>query len=612
MNASSRYVKVCVFSWVLALFLSCSGAGGGLSGDDTSGSSDDTGGGTGEASNDLFTGGPVDLPIPIAKVEAIDPKYVTVRLEGASLTIEGQAGAVPNPTASPLVWAYQRANDKGRTVVTQSDGSFEAIEFTLESSTDTIEIALAGSDGEMIGTPIFLRVSDGTYVWILTNGATLTQEALAIENNRVYLVLKTTEENALQKGTSSRNRPTSPRAATVTSDLYALDIAGTPQIVASGNINIEQVLVTGSDVLVRDGSSFYCPTSNGSFESCLTIDSGDQVANVTATDDEDGEQKIAIVSDKKLYFCSRTERSCTTLITFSGGEDIDFMEWLHMPSMSTNSYTAAAGGLNLMVLTSAQGTSSTTIKTYFYDSDGVLMRSDVADIGTFADIQGVTLNETGQYVLLSKTQLSMAKFNSTGSVSASSFRPGTITQTCNADDATSSGDVFLTIQSSLTSQFPYLLDGEATYMFTGSTESGCTGQSCSNTQAIIFCRATKTRSICHVELHPNAQMVFFSAHDGDGNAHLFVYCPNRLDMSQSTSSLGEGDEIIELAEAECQTKNWKVDREPGDDEGENSAGSVVIVDTSTPALPQVQFIDPYTDPRFEGCIHTYPSWWADF
>ncbi|EKD42450.1 MAG: hypothetical protein ACD_73C00148G0001, partial [uncultured bacterium] len=147
----------------------------------------------------LFGAGPIDIPAPIAKLESPNPAYITVSIgstqnistlqtlnAGEEICITGNAGAIPDPVTTPFVYIYDSINATAEVVAVAADGSWVQTCFSSEGP-----FAVASSVDELasqISAPIFLKIDENTYLWLLTNGDTISSGAVTFVDNTVYLV----------------------------------------------------------------------------------------------------------------------------------------------------------------------------------------------------------------------------------------------------------------------------------------------------------------------------------------------------------------------------------------------------------------------------------------
>lgn len=535
------------------------GSGGATGGDDGTSGTDDPADGTPvdeHTSDGLYTSGPIDVPVPIAKVEAIDPKYCTVTISSNQLTVTGQAGAVSNPTASPLVWAYESGLAQTVTTTTHADGSFDAINFTYSSPSYTAAVALAGYNGTEIGEPIFLKISAGTYVWVLTNGSSVSTSALTMNDNTVYLVLQTTSSSALTKNRSATLRQT----AAVTSDLYTLNIAGVSQKLASGTFAIDQVYAAAGQPIVRSDNDFYYPDGSGGFTHCCSISGLETIAQVEVEADSSDVPWIAAITDRGLYVCSLAASECIERATFSSDEVINWFGWT-TPSENWPSFS-----ITVNTIVAANGIQ--TYRNYSFDTDG-----NSGDTTPWSSTSGGWVNKgtishgTGS---AGDPVLAVSTVDITEGSGAYTMVPNVVTS-CTAGSSTK--EIHQVFDS--TGGTYYLLDA----LFNNNTNG-------------MLCTVTNTRTLYDEEIHPSSKIVFFCAQDSGGNGQFYAYCANRVTRGVNP----DGSEIVQLTDGteHCiEDKNWKIDQE---------TSSLVIVDATTAILPQVQFIDPATDSRLADCL----------
>lgn len=558
------------------------------------------GGGAGGASgggNSLYETGPIDLPVPIAKLESIDPRYVIVNLSGNSLTLRGEAGAVTNVSASPQVWCQDSLTAEIKTTSTNSDGSFATITFTYASNEPSTSVTVAGYDGTSIGTPVFLKISNNLYVWILTNGSSISRGSLAMDGDSVYMVLHMGADG-LPAPSMSRSDG---RGTATSSHLYALDVGGIPEILATGDIILEQLFVTEGEVLTRSGNDFYIPDGT-SFKKLFSIGSAETILQVDAEADHSGKQWIAVATDRAAYVCDRTG-SCSEIADFDNLSAPAIFQG--MIAVSWSKYLIGTDPVFFLQLVweEKSGTSLTT-SSWSY-RPGETIESDEDQWGwNWFEIDNVDLTGTSAGTYIHKGLLKQGTIDS----NANRYRPATWVNKCS--DTLSNGNVkeLETTMIETSWNIFYLLDAEVTVNTKTSVVNG-------NITTILdsICYAKPTRVVYNAEIHPNEDLIFFCAEDENGKGQMYCLCENKIEEDTSDGWVGTGktgykgisdDSIVQLTEGEehcTKEKNWKIDRHVASN-GDITGNAVVIVNAADPTRPQIQFIDPYNDPLLEDCI----------
>lgn len=583
--------------WFLLLLTACGASGvtgGGSSGGDDSAAT----------TNPLYTGGPVDIPITIAKLEAPNPRNIQVTISDHQLTLTGLAGAIPNPTSTPLVWALD--NDSGTIVTTaaNADGSFSTITFTdvngsatpslsaiakglRKSDTDPLEdhFAVAGFNGTELGTPIFLDVIGNVYTWNLTNGSTIGT-ALTMANDTAYLVAQTTTTSStLKKGVKN--------ASTTSYCLYSLVIKGVPEKIACLETAIDSVFAEDDQVIIASGNNFY-EAVGGEFTLLYTIDSSETIEStrfhsetILSTHDEGSEGNwLAVATDAALYLKPGTSASFSVIDSLNPGEQYLYYDFITTPASMDNVIAVSVnvgdangtptemlyidGGGNILSQSALSARASNEHLFRQYEEDPA---NDVAVLDLLLDD------------FLDTTLARLVFAEGDFSVNFEAFAPATdLTEL--GESGTPGSDRFelFSVYSSY-SGLTYLLNGTLSYTTSGSGDD--------TTYTLV--NVTKTREIYNAEVHGSGRVVFFCAEDDEGLGQMYAFCPTD-NMDDNTGVVlwdynnpPTEDQSVQLTsgEAHCtRTQNWKVDRAL-------DSGSVVIVDTKDPTKPQIGFIDPY-------------------
>ncbi|MDO8519631.1 MAG: hypothetical protein Q7T11_05655 [Deltaproteobacteria bacterium] len=561
------------FVLLLLILVSCAGASGvggsgtgsGESGDGAGDSG--TGSDSGTTEDSLFQSGPVDIPITISKAEAIDPKLVTVTIDGADLVLTGAAGAVVNTSDNPQVWARNEALDEIITVTTSSNGSFPEIRFTHASSSFSSSVAIAGYNGTTIGIPIFLKIDNNTYSWLLTNGSTVVQGALAMSGDVAYVVSASTTESAAISGLK--------KATTTTSTLYSLTIAGTSETIASGDISIDQVYAITELILVRSGNKFYYPNSESGFTLCCEVPS-DETIVATATGATDA-LYVGVGTNEAFYLCSRASGDCVQADTLATGE----------------SYHS--------IIFDTSPTSNETVALVFHSTSSIMLT------GTYYGLEGTALDGgtfggllPDNFVSSSSQDYDNAWGGESGHLqiyrsvykegnSGTSFQLNAPTSAFTTGSGTAGSDTIpvLIARSSFDSTFDD--DDDIRYALNGSFVF----DTLSGTKTLLS--ATNSRTIFDAVAHPNTYFLFFCGEDGDGNGQIYAYCPRLVNLSQTGSATPEIIQLTSGDETCNENKNWKLDTD-------STNFSIVIMDTSDADAPQIRFIDPDTQPELADCF----------
>lgn len=555
-------------------------------------------GGTGESgaaasgsSDNLYEGGPIEIPVPIAKVESIDPRYVIVTLSGNLLTLRGEAGAVTNVSASPQVWCQDSLTGEIKTTSSSSDGSFSTITFTYTSAQPSTSVTVAGFDGTNIGTPVFLKVSDNLYVWILTNGASVSRGSLALDGDTVYMVLHVDGTGTPAPALTKRGD----RGTATSSYLYTIDVGGIPQIMSTGDIILEQLFVTEGEILARSGNNFYIPDGT-SFKKLFSIGSAETIDQIDVESDHNGKQWIAIATDRALYVCDRTG-SCNEL----GDFDSLSSPAVYQGMMALNWSKMLIGDDTEFFLQATweekSGNSQSPSSWFYHPGEDFEEDNDLWGWYWFeTDNVDVTGTSGGAYAY--KGLLEQGTVDSY----ANTYRPANWVTHCS--DTLPSGyvkELETTMVETPYNTF-YLLDAEVTVNTKTMVASGNT-----TIQKDSICYAKQTRVVYNVEIHPNEDLIFFCAEDEDGNGQMYALGANKVEKNTSDGWVGTGktgykgmsdDSIVQLTDGEehcTKEKNWKIDRNVPSN-GDITGNAVVIVNTADLTKPQIQYIYPLKEP----------------
>lgn len=575
--------------WVgvyLVLFICCAAAcsgsvsgvtGGNGTGEDGTGDGSDDGTGSGGSSaNPLYEAGPIDIPVPIAKVEAPNPGRITVTVSGSTVSLVGEEGALPDNASCSQVYTYDTLLELQQTATYRSGGRFDEIVFTYNGqSSITTSIIVACFDGTSIGSPIFLKIDEGSFVWLLTNGAEVSDGALSVYGDTVYLVSETDASTSVSKlGGAGRDSD----CTGVESTLYSLAIGGNYEEVASGCFSIDQVLATEGGVIVRSGGTFYQPASGEFTEGCgLSLGSGESIKKVSVGYDvENSGIGINVGTNRALYSCNVYEGQ--------------------MSASQFGSYFTLQSNWEITAIVTTDDTTSGRSLTVVYSvvdrSTGLPVSPTGGTIAAFDSFGAVTqssLDSTGEGI---SPETELIAYGFTEGLSSNAYNGEYVnfkkrTEVSSGTAGSSSATVF-TIWSDINSVY-YLLDASLTTQANGTSSAGGTSYTVSKLLDV-----SKTRTVHHVQLHRSAYVTFFCADDSSGNGQLYAYCPTLLPRNGTP----DGSEVIQLTTGveHCDERNnWGVDTDSTD-------GPVVVVNLSNPETPQIRFIDPLSDPLLADCF----------
>lgn len=219
----ARLVSVLCLSLLLALSSSCFQLGN----TDNSGTGEGpaaTSGDFTEAEESLFEDGPVDIPITIAKLEAIDPELVYITIDPLEPVIpltcaddqvlfqfEGGAGAVDDITTNPKIAAINTTLKTQQISDLHDDGSFEIA--ICGAPTEPIVLATMNQAEDRIGPPLIIEYDAETRSITVTS--TNSSNLNTINNmltdelgNMYYVTSKSTSPSTLMKGLQQTQQTT--------------------------------------------------------------------------------------------------------------------------------------------------------------------------------------------------------------------------------------------------------------------------------------------------------------------------------------------------------------------------------------------------------------------
>lgn len=519
-----------------------------------------------EGSEALFTGGPVDIPVTIAKLEAPDPSNITVDVSGGGSNLgfrratSGTITLTGEPRALTTTQVYIYSSETGETQITdvESDGSFDAT--TLQG---TGPLMVAGYDGTNIGTPIFLKVSEGKYVWYLTNGDEILASVLAEEDGTTVVAVNgSSGSSALRKQSGEE----------ATTDVYTLDIAGVDELKGNVPCTVDEIFTRGGDIVARCDNDFYLYTEDsGSFEESFSIDSSETISFTDVERDEDNELYTVVGTDAGTSIGKMSNGQVTEIDTLTAG-----CEEYTLVKLFIYEGSGQYDG-DLMAIVESRNTCTTPVQNrhQLLSLTGEVISITLTDsYGAETTYQATVSNEsTGASLTLTKILFEEGDTQSYYQY----YEPNTLSS-CTAGSDTL--DVYSIWSMGMGGSVPYILDGSLTLQ----QGSGQTFESYGYT----ICDATRTRSVYHVELHSSGKIACFCADDDDGNGQLYAYCPSEVEFMQDP----DGSEIRQITTGveHCnEVKNWKCD------------DSIVIVGTHDD-FTEVQIVIPEEDPDLEDCF----------
>jgi len=197
MNQLKNQFKNLIGIFLIGWMVGCGGVGSpglnlGLGGDsltgDTVQNSDagESGIGLEELDSGFVEGGPIDIPVTIAKLM---PLKVLVSTDNGAIHMEGPPGTVEFDIPTPEVIILEISNDEtGETVSAsiQPDGSFEPVR--LLGTELTLDLIALGEEEETIIETFGFEDQDGIqYVWSFENGDTLIGNYVPFDEEPPYV-----------------------------------------------------------------------------------------------------------------------------------------------------------------------------------------------------------------------------------------------------------------------------------------------------------------------------------------------------------------------------------------------------------------------------------------
>lgn len=616
--------------FLIFLFIFASCGGGGLGGSLSGGNSEGSDGSAG------FTDGPVDIPLPIAKLEAPDVRKIDVEVGGSgnitsplptknasttTVTITGRAGAIVNPATEPQVYILNVETGEAQTKTTNADGSFAT--FTVTGSIDTIVVA--GFDGTSLSVPVFLKIAEGQYIWILTNSGSLINSALISSGATIYMAANGSASSSLTKATTKS-------ADSSTSEVIALGIAGTFSSKGVVGCAVDEINTDGTNLLVRCDGTFYLHDGTSTFNK--TCEVAGTIAEVDYRDDGDGTLYAAMATETSLVLCNTATGATSTLHTLStcsayqniqlnaesGDENIsagfatkfqmeggpgsgipgdDFGDEMEegdgsddgdgggeeIPGDDDGSDDALA---TFSVYADMTGCSGGTAGTILVNDQGTVIAM-TTDSTTGASRQIIDTVTAGDYrMTISKTVLAAGGLagwvdpTEASGLLEKNYDPATIVSSCSSSFSSLATYTFGSYFGE--NLIPDRMPAASVTIYDNGQRSGYTGYP----DHYAICSASETETVYDAEIHDSAQITCYCANDESGNGQLFAYCPNK--MTDATDP--DGSEVIQLTKdnEHCNAnQNWTCE------------DSIVTIDNSG-SYSQVRIIVPALDPRLSGCL----------
>lgn len=562
-------------------------------------------GGSSGGSGALFDGGPVDIPVTIAKLESPDPSHITVSVgTEKNVTLTGQAGAIPNPSVTPFVYVINSATGTATIAPVNADGSFAGLDvgatgpFAVASSVDDVASQISG--------PVVLKIDDDTYLWLLTNGDTISSGAVAMVGDTVYLVANnaSASENVLPSLFK--------KASTTSSTVYSLGIGGTYGEVGTCDCQIVELAVANETTIARDADGIFYQLDDSTFEPIFTLDAGEtyRFMNIYNGEMEDGMNLyMSVATDKNLYMLNLTEETYDLVYALADNETVLADNWVsHSGDLDTGesigrtlyydvyfqTETATGLSLSLYILNSLDPSDlnpdwsqawdpDTTFGGTFGSSRGhsSLTGDEDAPLGdvwydSFAVQEGEVIDTDDD-----RHDMIVAQYEkpSNSAVTLDSFTASSL-PTCGT---LTLGEplVFHEINSSF-NDYGYWINGAITVRpcrQSGDTATYTASTALSDFAAFEITEATQTKTVYNIQPHPT--LAFYCALDENSVGQLYAFFTTDEDILAVT-------EGVEHCNADT---NWRVDPD---------THHVVFMNASSSLdATQVDFIDPSTDPRFE-------------
>lgn len=612
------HMKIAEKLFLIIFFVTFASCGGVQSGSDSANSDGAAG----------FTNGPVDIPVTIAKLEAPDVGNIDVEVGGASnmttplliknastttVTITGRAGAIVNPTTEPQVYILNVETNEAQTKDTNADGSFAT--FTVTGSIDTIVVA--GFNGTSISVPVFLKIAEGQYIWILTNSDSLISSSLISSGSTIYMA-------ANGSGLSSLTKAGTKSADSSTSEIIALGIAGTFSSKGTVDCAVDEINTDSANLLVRCDGTFYLHDGTSTFNKSCEV--AGTVIEVDYNDDGDGTLYAAVATDTSIVLCNTSTGVTSTLHTLStcsayrniqlnaesGDDNIS-------AGLETKYQEGGPGGgipgddfgdemeegdgggeeipgddsaddqlATFSVYADMTGCSGGTAGTILVNDQGAVIAM-TTDSATGASRQIIDTIRNGDYrMTLSKTVLEaggLAGWVDPTQVSGlleKDYDPSTIVNFCSSSFSSLAAYTISSYYGE--NSIPERMPATSLTIYDNGQRSGYSGYP----DHYAICSASETNTVYDAEIHDSAQITCYCADDASGNGQLFAYCPNK--MTDATDP--DGSEIIQLTKGNehCNAnQNWTCE------------DSIVTIDNSG-SYPQVRIIVPALDPRLSGCL----------
>lgn len=199
---------------------SCFSSSGGNRGNAQGDGSANTADPLSDTESGLYEGGPIDIPVTIAKLDGIDAGKIEVTYSEISPSINmlretrlaseddctvnylitGSAGAVPDPATTPRVYGLNLENDDEQTVDADSDGSFVIDEICGDVG-DRLYLANLTSNENQSGLPVIATIDEnGNTTVTNTNAADLNTAINVVTDSsgNTYYVMSPGGSGSLQ------------------------------------------------------------------------------------------------------------------------------------------------------------------------------------------------------------------------------------------------------------------------------------------------------------------------------------------------------------------------------------------------------------------------------
>lgn len=574
-----RYLLQFVCFLALSLVLACGGVGGTSTSVGNPGADDPGGEGGGPTElESLFGEGPVDLPVTIAKLEAPDATKISYSVTAGTVTITGEAGAMPDVAGCEFVYIF---NSSTLTVVTATVNPDLGFAATDIAGSEGQSIAVACFDGDStIGLPIIINIEgsngEDSYIW-LTNSNVLHSTATTASNGRVYMVTDVLDSDAATDLSLIK------AASDTSSTVYTLDVGGTYDKLVEHSAAIHEIFATDEATIVRSSNTYYI-VEDGALTELMVVDAAETIQQ--AAINPSGGSYFAVLTDAGFYvvdISSVTNSSLVkagasssgftlyTVVTFAANESIGSFDWFSSGGMDVVFVTEQTEDEPLITDYSVIATDAGSWENSWANKS---LTNNVDD----GKVAAETATNESSVITLEKIALTVGDKSATGQWD--NYKPQTLNAFNSANPDPAVGLTVSTVNvfaiSGSVAGGRYMLNAAITQ------QEGTGGRT--------ITAVTTTRTIYDVELHPNGKMVVMCIEDENELGQLFVYSQ----LSEGTFlQLTGNTENTSNVEHCNEDKNWKIDQETGNITYLNAFDTSSAADINA---TQVNFIDPTKHP----------------